>query len=203
MQHLQQPWDEVLAALERGATIGFPTETVWGLGADAASRSAVLDLSELKGRSPGKALQVSCASPEQARSLAAPGQPLFESLAALLPGPITIVVRASAACPAWLVFEGRVGLRVPDHPLVQDLLARWGRPLATTSLNPAGAPSALSLAQAQAYNLASVLLSGEAGAGLPSTVIDAGTGEILRPGAVSAEQLQPLLEAGRLRANEG
>ncbi|WP_293913962.1 L-threonylcarbamoyladenylate synthase [Deinococcus sp.] len=197
MEHSEQPWNEMLAALARGEAVGFPTETVWGLGADAASRPAVESLAALKGRPAGKALQLSCASVEQARRLAAPGQPLFEPLCALLPGPVTLVVRASAACPAWLVYGGRVGLRVPDHPLVQELLSRWGGPLATTSLNPAGAPSALNLAQADAYNLASVLLSGEAGAGLPSTVIDGGTGQILRPGALSAERLQAALNGAR------
>ena len=193
MKRLQQPWKEALAALERGELIGFPTETVWGLGTDAASEAAVRSLAERKGRPSGKAIQVSCASAEQARLLAAPGQPLFEALCTLLPGPVTLVVRASAVCPAWLVYGGRVGLRVPDHPVVQALLSRWGRPLATTSLNPAGAPSARTRAEAQAYKLTSIMLSGQAGDGLPSTVIDAETGQVLRPGALPLERLQAAL----------
>ena len=98
----------------------------------------------------------------QARALAAPQQPIFEALASLLPGPLTLVVRAAPICPPWLVFGGKVGLRVPDHPLTQALLARWGGPLATTSLNPAGQPSARTLAEARAYRLAAVLTGGAA-----------------------------------------
>jgi L-threonylcarbamoyladenylate synthase len=191
-----QPWTEVLAALSRGEAVGFPTETVWGLGADSASEGAVQALAALKGRPPGKAIQVSCGSPEQASRLAAPDQPLFTALCSLLPGPVTLVVRASAACPPWLVYGGRVGLRVPDHPLVQELLKRWGRPLATTSLNPAGQPSARTQAEAEAYKLAARLLSGEAGGGLPSTVVDGESGQILRPGALSAGELQAVLDRG-------
>ncbi|AWN22976.1 threonylcarbamoyl-AMP synthase [Deinococcus irradiatisoli] len=180
-----QPWAQALAALTRGEVIGFPTETVWGLGADAASPAAVASLSVLKGRPEGKALQVSCGDVEQARGLVLPGQPGFEALATLLPGPLTLVARAAKSCPAWLVFEGRVGVRVPRHALMQELLRRWGGPLATTSFNPAGEPSARSLDEARRYGLVDVLLPGDTEPlGLPSTVVDCESGQILRPGAV-------------------
>ncbi|TSA85672.1 threonylcarbamoyl-AMP synthase [Deinococcus detaillensis] len=184
---LIQPWPQALAALASGQVIGFPTETVWGMGADARSPSAVQALSRLKGRPEGKALQVCCADTEQARHLAESGQPLFEALLTLLPGPLTLVAQASSACPPWLSFEGKVGLRVPRYALTQELLQRWEGPLATTSFNPAGQPSALTWAEAQRYGLASVLLSGETEpGGLPSTVVDCQTGQILREGAVPA-----------------
>ena len=192
-------WAAALAALHRGEAVGFPTETVWGLGVDAASNAAVAGLTRLKGRPPGKALQVCCASVAQARALAAPGQPLFEALCAYLPGPLTLVARAAETCPAWLGFEGKVGLRVPDHPLILALLERWCSPLATSSLNPAGQPSARTLTEAQGYALASVLLgdSGDHVTGLPSTVVDCTTGRVLRQGAFPLDALQPLLALAR------
>lgn len=190
----EQPWNEALAALSRGEVIGFPTETVWGLGADARLQSAVATLSVLKGRPQGKALQVTCGGAEQARRLVAPGQPHFEALLALLPGPLTLVARAAEECPPWLVFGGKVGVRVPRHDLVQELLRRWGGPLATTSLNPAGASSARTLAEAQRYGLASVLLSSAAEpSGLPSTVVDCESGQVIRPGALPASVILEML----------
>ncbi len=195
-----QPWAQALWALEQGRVIGFPTETVWGLGADASSRRAVAALSALKGRPENKALQVSCGDVAQARRLIAPDQPNFEALSALLPGPLTLVARAAESCPAWLVFGGKVGVRVPRHALVQDLLRRWGGPLATTSFNPAGEPSARTLAEARQYALASVLLSGETGpSGLPSTVVDCESGEVLRRGAVPESVIAELLGAAAQR----
>ncbi|WP_237724972.1 L-threonylcarbamoyladenylate synthase [Deinococcus alpinitundrae] len=191
------PWTATLAALAGGGIVGFPTETVWGLGVDAASQPAVTALSAIKGRPAGKALQVSCGGVAQARALAAPQQPIFEALVSLLPGPLTLVVRAAPICPAWLVFGGKVGLRVPDHPLTQALLARWGGPLATTSLNPAGQPSARTLAEARTYNLAAVLLEGPSASPetglLPSTVVDCESGEILRQGALPVSVVHAVL----------
>ncbi|GAA4016436.1 L-threonylcarbamoyladenylate synthase [Deinococcus rubellus] len=200
----QPQWEAALAALTRGRIIGFPTETVWGLGTDAHSPSAVAALSVIKGRPSGKALQVSCADVTQARALAAPQELHFEALAALLPGPLTLVVRAAPTCPAWLVFGGKVGLRVPDHTLTQALLRRWGRPLATTSLNPAGQPSARTLAEARRYGLAEVLLevpsedpsnplAAPEASHLPSTVVDCESGEILRQGALPASIIRAVL----------
>ena len=204
-QEPQQPqliWQAALSALRRGEAVGFPTETVWGLGVDARSEAAVGFLSRLKQRPPGKALQVCCADAGQARALAAAGQPLFEALCAYLPGPLTLVARAGASCPAWLSVDGTVGLRVPDHPLIRQLLVRWGGPLATSSLNPAGLPSARTRAEAQHYALAGVLLDGEwleldapnaAPLGEASTVVDCLSARILRQGAVPAAALEPLL----------
>lgn len=188
-----QPWPQVLAALASGEAVGFPTETVWGLGADAASPGAAQALSRLKGRPAGKALQVCCASVGEARCLAESGQPLFEALLAMLPGPLTLVARAAPTCPPWLSFGGKVGLRVPRHALTRELLERWGGPLATSSLNPAGQPSARTWAEARHYGLARVLLSGQTdSAGLPSTVVDCQTGQIVREGAVPAAVIHAL-----------
>ena len=201
VQNEQRPthteWQQAINALRRGEAVGFPTETVWGLGVDAHSEAAVRSLSRLKGRPIGKALQVCCGAVLEARALAAPGQALFGALCAYLPGPLTLVARAAADCPAWLSVDGLVGLRVPDHPLIQELLSRWGGPLATSSLNPAGLPSARTRREAESYHLAAVLLDAAnlpAPLGQPSTVVDCVNARILREGAVPTIALHPLLE---------
>lgn len=198
-------WAEALKALQQGKSVGFPTETVWGLGVCAHIEAAVKHLSDLKKRDSTKALQVSCLDIEQAKRLVLPEQVMLERLYRLLPGPLTLVAWASSACPAWLQFEGKVGLRVPDHPTIRELLRRFGEPLATSSLNTAGQPPARTYQEARAYGLAAVLLDAYGpndpenshaapSIGLPSTVVDCTTGQILRQGAVSAAHIKAALE---------
>lgn len=179
----EEDLSRALHALEAGQSVGFPTETVWGIGADARSEDAIARLNALKDRGSDKALQVSCATPAFARALAAPQQPLLDRLLAWLPGPLTLVAWAAPDCPPWLQKEGKVGLRVPDHPTIQELLRRFGGPLATTSLNPSGLPPARNYAEAAAYQLAAALLDGPAPSQRQaSTVLDCTTGQILREG---------------------
>ncbi len=199
-QERDAPWQAALAALRRNQCVGFPTETVWGLGAAAFSEEAVLGLSRLKGRGEDKVLQLSCLDIAQALALAAPGQPALLALSTALPGPLTLVAWAAPSCPAWLQREGKVGLRIPDHPTIQELLRRFDAPLATTSLNPTGLLPARNAAQAQAYGLAAVVLDEPSAGlpaeppGLPSTVVDCTSGAILREGAFPAWRVHELLE---------
>lgn len=167
--------------LLRGEVIGFPTETVWGLG---TLPQHAAQLSQRKGRDAQKALQVSCPSREAALALAIPN-PRLEALATLWPGPLTLVAPASALCPPPLAAQGWVGLRVPALPRLLKLLELCG-PLATTSLNPAGAPPALTLEQAAAYALADFLLP------LSPTDTTQVTGQASTVVRVPAEPTQPL-----------
>lgn len=188
---------EVLAA---GGVVGYPTEAVWGL---AARPGHAAELHRRKGREPGKPVQVSC--PDAASALAwAQSSEALEALAALWPGPLTVVTAARPACPPDLAPGGQVGLRVPDHPLARALLLTAG-PLATTSLNPAGQPAALTRREAARYALADLLL-GEDGdpeappapGGLASTVVAlpgrAGDpARVLRAGALPPTQVRAVL----------
>lgn len=194
--HPEQNWQAVLSALEQHQSVGFPTETVWGIGADAYSKQAIRALNDLKGRHSDKALQVSCLDIEQALRLAKSNQVNLKKLLCLLPGPLTLVVWAAPDCPLWLQKGGKVGLRVPNHPTIQELLRRFGGPLATTSLNPTGLPPAQNWQEAQAYGLAAALLDGPSDPkALPSTVVDCTTGQILREGALSG-QVRAILREG-------
>jgi L-threonylcarbamoyladenylate synthase len=189
-------------ALERGQIIGYPSETVWGLAAHAARPGAVEALTLRKGREAGKPIQVSCSDLEAVRRVAH-WNPALEASAACWPGPLTVVTAALPGCPPDLAPGGWVGVRVPDHPVIQALLTGCGGLLATTSLNPSSHPAARTYGEAQAYALADVLLpdslNGEdAPAGVASTVIQLPatgqqTARVLREGglplAVLAEAL--------------
>lgn len=186
---------EALAVLARGGVVGYASETVWGLAALPSSEAGVERLYHLKGRDSVKPVQLSCVSVEVARTWVRPGQPAFERLAQLWPGPLTLLAWAVEGCPERLAPGGVVGLRVPAHPLALALLDAAGGTLATTSLNPSGQPAATSFDQAAAYRLADLLLPGErVGSGQASTVYDLRTGTVLRQGDVRLEQLQAALK---------
>lgn len=189
--------EHALKVISQGGVVGYPSETVWGL---AAYSTAWERLAQRKGREASKPMQVSCADAGAALPLCVPS-PLLLDLFTLLPGPLTIVTRAEADCPAPLAPGGWVGVRVPDHPLAQSFLAQTG-PLLTTSLNPAGQPAARTYEEALNYGLADTLLGrpGDQAGGLASTVIQlpALAGEaafIQRVGAMPIESLRPILSA--------
>ncbi|ULH15350.1 Sua5/YciO/YrdC/YwlC family protein [Deinococcus sp. KNUC1210] len=117
---------EALKVLARGGVVGYPSETVWGLAALPSSAAGVERLYTLKQRDSFKPVQLSCASAEVAHSWIRPGQPEFERLARLWPGPLTLLAWAVPGCPERLAPGGVVGLRVPAHPLALALLAEAG-----------------------------------------------------------------------------
>lgn len=186
---------EVLAA---GGVVGYPTEAVWGL---AARPGHAAELHRRKGREPGKPVQVSCPDAPTALAWARPSAALT-ALSDLWPGPLTVVTAAQPTCPPDLAPGGQVGLRVPDHPLARALLLAAG-PLATTSLNPAGLPAALTRREAARYALADLLLGQDTEEapdpqGLASTVValpirPGEPARILRAGALPPEQVRAVL----------
>lgn len=197
-QHTQLGWAARLLAA--GGVVGYPTEVVWGL---AARPEYAAELHRRKGREPGKPVQLSCPDAGSALAWARPSAALGV-LAALWPGPLTVVTAAAPGCPPDLAPGGQVGLRVPDHPLARALLLTAG-PLATTSLNPAGEPAALTRLEAARYALADLLLGEEAEpaappapGGLASTVVALPTrpgdpARVLRPGALPTGPLRAAL----------
>lgn len=170
--------------LTEGKVVGVPTDTVYGL---ATRRSATEALFRLKGRPPDKAIPVLVGSVAQARRLAV-FTPTAERLAdAHWPGPLTLVmgVRSEGKKSE----ETTVGLRMPDHPVILDLLAEWG-PLAVTSANRSGENPAKSDLQAREIfgGQVEVYLPGVCPGGVASTVIAAMPGRdprILRPGPIT------------------
>ena len=188
---------QAAAVLTRGGVVAFPTDTVWGLLADWRNREAVARLRALKGRGEEKPVQVLVESLEKARALLQdPDDPRFLRLAAAFwPGPLTLVA-AGRGVPPWISREGTLGLRMPDHPGLLDLLRAAGGSLAATSLNRAGAPPVGSRREAEAFG-ADLVFPGAEPPGVASTVLDLARGRVLREGAIPAEALARYLEEAR------
>lgn len=188
---------EAVSVVQKGGVVGYPSETVWGLGV-LPRFSGVL--SDRKGREAGKPLQLSCPDARTALAFCVPSAALL-ALLELLPGPLTVVSPGRVECPPEVAPGGLVGVRVPDHGLALALLRETG-PLLTSSLNPAGKVAATTFQEAQAYGLADVLLgsaSEEAG-GLASTVVQlppdmSDPARILRVGAFPVARLREVLAA--------
>jgi L-threonylcarbamoyladenylate synthase len=199
---------EAARLLARGRLVAFPTETVYGLGADATNGEAVAAIFAAKGRPHFNPLIVHVADLEAARRQA-DFTPAAEKLAAAFwPGPLTLVLpRRADASVSLLVSAGldTVALRIPAHPVATALLAAAGRPLAAPSANASGritATSAVHVAQELGGKVDLILDGGATPLGLESTVIgfDGGNPVLLRPGAIAREDIEavagPLARAG-------
>jgi len=185
--------------LRSGGTVAFPTETVYGLGADAASDEAVAGIFKAKDRPRFNPLIVHVADRAAMDSLVEI-PPYAAPFLALLPGPLSLVLprRANAQVSA-LVTAGldTLAIRMPAHPVARALLAAFGGPLAAPSANPSGKVSATTPAHVMAGlagRIDAVLDGGGCAVGLESTIIgfDEQGWLLLRPGGVEVEVLEAL-----------
>ncbi len=198
----EQP-DAILAAAARlrdGGLVAFPTETVYGLGADALNPDAVSRVFSLKGRPAQNPLIVHVADSAMARPLAARWPDAARRLAdAFWPGPLTIVLRRAPVVPAIVAGGGEtVALRCPDHPLALALLRACAGPLVGPSANPSGRVSPTTAAHVRAAFTSEqvlVLDGGPCRIGIESTVVSLAGDfpRVLRLGAVSAVHIGDVL----------
>jgi L-threonylcarbamoyladenylate synthase len=198
---------EAAGLLREGRLVAFPTETVYGLGADATNGRAVAAIFEAKGRPRFNPLIVHVASAAAAEQLAEMPPAARRLAGEFWPGPLTLVLKRRRDAPlSELVSAGldTVAIRVPDHPIARKLLAAVERPLAAPSANKSGRVSATQaqhVAADLAASVAMILDGGPTAHGIESTVLDA-TGEriaLLRPGAVPADVIETVLGAQLLR----
>jgi L-threonylcarbamoyladenylate synthase len=185
--------------LRAGGLVAFPTETVYGLGADASNSEAVLAIYEAKGRPRFNPLIVHCADLAMAEQLAE-FSPLALKLTRFWPGPLTLVLPKRKGAPlSPLVTAGleTVGLRVPNHPLALALIALAGRPLAGPSANPSGRLSPTTPGQVIAGfgGKIPVLDGGPCTAGVESTILKVEGDEVfqLRAGALPRDEIEALI----------
>ena len=184
-------------ALRRGRLVAFPTETVYGLGADAAHPDALARLYAVKGRPAEHPVIVHVAEPVQLAEWAADVPRAARLLAdALWPGPLTLVVPRAARVPDGITGGGdTVGLRVPDQPVALALLRAFGGGIAAPSANRFGhvSPTTAADVRADLGDDADVVLDdGPCRVGVESTIVDC-TGDelvILRPGGVTRERIE-------------
>jgi len=187
-------------AIKRGELVVFPTETVYGLAADALAEESVQRVFSVKARETGHPLPVQIPSAEYLPQVAADVSEQAVRLAERYwPGPLTLVLRRCEFIPD-LVTAGRdtVGVRVPDHPVALALLGRIGTPIVATSANISGQGPPTSAQQAVAAlgdAVAVVLDAGQSGLAVPSTVVDVTTlpPRILRQGSIETEAIREIL----------
>ncbi|MHB2015831.1 MAG: L-threonylcarbamoyladenylate synthase [Candidatus Xenobia bacterium] len=195
--------------IRRGAVVAFPTETVYGLGADVFQPDAVARIFEAKGRPADNPLIAHIASPAQVELLARRVTPAAEKfMEAFFPGPLTLVLPRQPSVPS-VVTAGldTVGIRMPRHPLAQAFLAACDTPVAAPSANVSGRPSPTTW-QAVLTDLEGripcILQGGATEVGLESTVVDCSesTPVVLRSGAISLEALQAVMPQTVLTAEQ-
>jgi len=196
VDNLLNELEKAFAALDKGGVVIFPTDTLYGLGADVFSLPAIQRIFAIKGRPSELALPVLVAGLDQVDAVALPMNAQAQQLAERFwPGPLTLVMRRSLDLPD-LVTGGAdtVAVRMPAHRIPLALARRLGRPITGTSANLSGSPDLLDLdsIESQLGNLVDYITrSGPAPEGTGSTVIDITSDEprLLREGAISLEEI--------------
>jgi L-threonylcarbamoyladenylate synthase len=200
--------ERAATAIAAGQAVGMPTETVYGLAADATNPQAVANIYAIKGRPEFNPLIAHVASIEDARAEGCFDARAIALAEAFWPGPLTLVVpvqangKTSELARAGL---GTIALRIPKHPVAQALLAACGTPLAAPSANPSGRLSptqAKHVAAELGAAVALVIDGGSCAAGIESSIVAALPGEplrLLRPGAISRAALEAV--AGTLASS--
>ena len=193
--------DHALEVLRNGGLVAIPTETVYGLAADASNESAVRRVFAAKGRPVVHPLIVHVATAEQLPGWAATVPPAAAVLAdTCWPGPLTLLVpKAEHVLPVVTGGRDTVGVRVPAHAMTTELLTRFGGGLAAPSANRFGRVSPTMAAHVLADlggDVDYILDGGPCPVGVESTIVDCSVTpvQILRPGAITAEQVSALLE---------
>lgn len=194
---------EVSEVLRNGEVAALPTETVYGLAANALDPRAVERIFALKGRPPGNPIIVHVADLKMARECVDEWPECAETLAAAFwPGPLTFVLRRSSRIPDVVTAKGEtVGVRWPRHPFIQEVIRKCGFPLAAPSANLSNSlsptcPEHVNMAMGQAIPV--IVDGGRAQVGIESTVLDLTVDppNLLRPGTIPIESLMAV--AGKI-----
>jgi L-threonylcarbamoyladenylate synthase len=190
--------------LAQGKLVAFPTETVYGLGADATNDGAVARVFAAKGRPSFNPLIVHVADLGAARDIAEFDETAITLAEAFWPGPLTLVLplrRGHAIAPLVTTGLQTVALRVPAHPLACALLAAFGGPVAAPSANPSGRISPTTAAHVAAGldgKIDAIVDGGPCRVGLESTILGGTPLALLRPGGLATEEIEK--RVGRLAA---
>jgi L-threonylcarbamoyladenylate synthase len=193
--------DKAVAVLRRGGLVAFPTETVYGLGADATNAEALQKIFAAKQRPVDHPLIVHLADAKQLSAWARDISPTAQKLAeAFWPGPLTLIFKKTPDVLDMITGgQDTVGLRVPAHPVAHALLEAFGKGVAAPSANRFGRISpttALAVDEELEETVDYILDGGQCAVGVESTIVDV-SGEhpvILRPGMITAQQIEAVLE---------
>ncbi len=200
---VKEPVEEALREAARlfaeGQLVAFPTETVYGLGANALDREAVLSIFAAKGRPADNPLIVHICDPAQLDELCRIPELAGPLMKAFWPGPLTILFPKKEKVPSEVTAGlPTVAVRMPSHPVASAMLRTCGLPIAAPSANRSGRPSPTTAAHVledMNGRIPLILDGGECEVGLESTVLDICHGSpcVLRPGGVTKEMLEEVL----------
>jgi L-threonylcarbamoyladenylate synthase len=173
--------EKAVRVLRQDGIIVYPTETVYGLGADAFSDEAVTRVYEIKQRPLSKPMSVAVCDSEMLHAIAHVDDAAEAFIERFLPGPVTVVLPAkSCILPLLTGGAGFIGIRMPDHDVACAIIAELDAPITSTSANLAGAPPPIRPEQVTVvYDL---LVDGGELPGTPSTVVDLVHRQVLRAG---------------------
>lgn len=174
--------EKAVKALMTDGLVVYPTETVYGLGADAFSEDAILKVYEAKNRSLSMPVSIAVSDFDMMAAVTRVGPQEEEFINTFLPGPITVIVNARSYLPAMLtVGTGMIGVRYPAHPVAIDLISRFDSPITATSANRSGAKDPVT--PGECHIPYDILIDGGILPGMPSTVVDLVNRCIIREGA--------------------
>lgn len=193
--------DQAANVIKTGGIVAFPTETVYGLGANGLDEDAVKNIYKAKGRPSDNPLILHISTIEEIAPLVEEIPELaYDCMRRFWPGPLTIILKKSRIIPN-IISAGldTVAIRMPDHPIASRLIAKSGVPIAAPSANLSGRPSptmASHVVEDMMGKIQMIIDGGETGVGLESTVLDLSTDTptILRPGGITLEDLRELID---------
>jgi len=192
---------KAVEVLKKGGIVAFPTDTVYGIGADIFNKEAVERIFSAKGRDSRKPLQVLIADKNDLSFIAEnPFDILYSLVEKFMPGALTIVMSAKSDFPKWVTCGlDTVGVRMPANALAIEMIKAFGRPISATSANISGMPDPKDAQQVLEYldgKIDLILDGGPTIDSVPSTVIDISVNppKILRHGKLSEEELKSILQ---------
>lgn len=188
--------------IQQGELVAFPTDTVYGLGADATNESAVQKVFEAKGRPENRPINVLISQPEDIlRYTIDVSDDAMKLAKAFWPGPFTLILKSAGnLSPVITAGKDTVGLRIPDNKLAQQFIEQCGIPLATPSANSSGRPSPTMASHVMDDlngKIAGIIDGGATSYGIESTILDFSNADyplILRPGNISKEQIEEVIQ---------
>ena len=194
--------NQAIEWIQQGELVAFPTDTVYGLGADATNEAAVQKVFEAKGRPENRPINVLISQPEDVLKYTVDVSDDAMKLAkAFWPGPFTLILKSAGnLSPVITAGKDTVGLRIPDNALAQQFIEQCGVPLATPSANSSGRPSPTMASHVMDDlngKIAGIIDGGATSYGIESTILDfseANRPIILRPGNISKEAIEEVIQ---------
>jgi len=194
----EKDWEEILGVLKSGELVVFPTDTLYGIGADPFNENSVKKVFIAKDRPFDMALSIAVSNEKMMESVAVLNDNARKLIRKFLPGPLTIMLTKKPSIPDILTSgSNQVGIRIPDHPFALRLIDRFG-PITATSANLHSHPDPVEASFAQKDLKGRVNMCVDCGRSkysAPSTIVDVsdGTVEVIRKGVISQEQIENAL----------